>query len=101
MKTFREIKVQIEQLKPELHGLYGVSRVELFGSFVRVDQGEDSDLDVLVDFDRPVFLMDVAGLEIFLREHLQINVDVVLRRCVRPELRNVILDEAVAVLNGR
>jgi len=74
---------------------YGVKRIELLGSYVRGEQREDSDLDVLVEFDRPVSLLDVVGLEQFLSDTLQTKVDVVLRRSVRPELKEIILKEAV------
>jgi len=97
VKTFEEIKSQIEPLKGDLHRLYGVSRIEIFGSYVRGEQREHSDLDTLVDFDRPVSLLDVAGLEVFLCEHLGVKVDVVLRRSVRSELREIIFNEAVSV----
>ncbi len=97
VKTFEEIKSQIEPLKGDLHRIYGVSRIEIFGSYARGEQLEESDLDVLVDFDRPVSLLDVAGLEIFLSEQLHTKVDVVLRRSVRPELREIIFNEAVPI----
>ena len=97
MKTFEEIKSQIEPLKGDLHRLYGVSRIEIFGSYVRGEQREDSDLDILVDFDRPVSLLDVAGLKNFLCEQLGVKADIVLRRSVRSELREGILNEAVPV----
>ena len=97
MKTFEQIKSQIEELKAELHQRYGLSRIEIFGSYVRGEQLEESDLDVLVDFDRPVSLLDVASLEIFLSEQLHTKVDVVLRRSVRPELREIIFNEAVPI----
>ena len=97
MKTLEEIKSHIEPLKGDLHRLYGVSRIEIFGSYVRGEQREDSDLDILVDFDRPVSLLDVAGLQNFLCEQLGVNVDVVLRRSVRIELREGIFNEAVPI----
>ncbi len=97
MKSVEEIKRKISVLMNVLHKDYGVSRIELFGSYVRGEQREDSDLDVLVDFDREVSLLDVVGLEIFLSESLGIKVDIVLRRSVRPELKEIILSEAVPV----
>lgn len=97
MKSVEEIKRKISVLMNALHKDYGVSRIELFGSYVRGEQREDSDLDVLIDFDREVSLLDVVGLEIFLSESLGIKVDVVLRRSVRPELKEIIFSEAVPV----
>jgi len=95
MQELSSIKKKISRLKSELMKQYGVKRIELFGSYVRGEQREDSDLDVLVEFDRPVSLLDVVGLEQFLSDILQTKVDVVLRRSVRPELKEIILKEAV------
>jgi uncharacterized protein len=97
MKTFDEIKRTLSSLKLIIHEDYGVSEIEIFGSYVRGEQQATSDIDVLVDFDRDVSLLDVAGLQIFLTENLGIKTDVVLKRSVRKELRDSILAEAVPV----
>jgi hypothetical protein len=95
MKNILEIKRQLSALKEIIHKDYGVSRIEVFGSYVRGEQREDSDLDVLVDFDRDVSLLDVVGLELFLSDSIGIKTDVVLRRSVRRELKDIIFGEAV------
>ena len=97
MKTIEEIKRQLSSLKEILHKDFGVSRLEVFGSYVRGEQRKDSDLDVLVDFDREVSLLDVVGLEYFLSDNLGIKTDVVLRRSVRKELKDIIFSEATPV----
>lgn len=97
MKTIEEIKKQINALKKKLHTDYGVSGIEVFGSYVRGEQREDSDLDILVEFDREVSLLDVVGLELFLSDTIGVKTDVVLRRSVRKELKDIIFKEAVPV----
>lgn len=97
MKNVDELRRQIFVLKNTLHKDYGVFKIELFGSYVRGEQREDSDIDVLVEFDRDVSLLDVAKLQIFLTDELGIKTDVVLRRSVREELKDVIFAEAVTV----
>lgn len=97
MKTIEEIKQQISALKEKLHTVYGVSGIEVFGSYVRGEQREGSDLDILVEFDREVSLLDVVGLELFLSDTIGIKTDVVLRRSVRNELKDIIFKEAVPV----
>ena len=64
MKTFEEIKSQIEPLKGDLHRIYGVSRIEIFGSYVRGEQLEESDLDLIVSGNQHSILM----IEGFARE---------------------------------
>ncbi|MDD5673332.1 MAG: nucleotidyltransferase family protein [Chitinivibrionales bacterium] len=97
MRNLTEIKQSLAALKSEIHKRYGVSNIEVFGSYVRGEQRIDSDVDVLVEFDREVDLLDVSGLRIMLCERLKMQVDVVLKRSVRPELKEFILNEAVPV----
>ena len=39
---------------PHLNSCYGIKRIGLFGSFARGTQKEDSDIDILVEFERPI-----------------------------------------------
>jgi predicted nucleotidyltransferase len=97
MRTLNEIKRTLSSLKTKIHDQYGVSNLEMFGSYVRGEQSEDSDIDVLVEFDRDVSLLDVSALQIYLSEKLEAKVDVVLRRSVRRELQDTIFAEAISV----
>jgi predicted nucleotidyltransferase len=97
VKTLDEIKKKLFDMKSEIHIRYGVSNIEVFGSYVRGEQHENSDLDVLVEFDRDIDLLEVSGLKILLSEQLGMNVDVVLKRSVRPELKTIIFNEAVPI----
>jgi hypothetical protein len=49
-----DIKKMLEQLKPELTERFYVQSIGLFGSIVRDDFSSNSDIDIIVDFDRPV-----------------------------------------------
>ena len=66
-----------------------VRRIGLFGSFLRGERGEESDLDILVEMERPTFdhYMD---LKFFLEEHLNRPVDLVLADTVKPRLKPII-----------
>lgn len=97
MRKLSSIKTKISQFKTDLREQFGVKNIEIFGSYVRGEQKKDSDLDVLVEFSKPVSLLDVVGLENFLSDMLHIKVDVVLKRSVRPELKEIIFHEAVPV----
>ena len=78
----------------------GVTRLALFGSVLRCDDGPDSDVDVLVDVDseRDFSLVDLASLRLRLCELLGREVDVVQRDHLKPLLRDAILREARDVL---
>ena len=71
--------------------------VGLFGSFVREQQSEASDIDVLVDFDEKADPFDLVGLALFLEDRLQRKVDVVSKSALREELRESVLQEVVLV----
>ncbi len=95
--TLDEIRAAVRALVPELRRDYGVTSIELFGSYVRGEQDEASDLDVLVEFDpaRKLSLFDLAGLEQELTDRLGVRVDLVEKRSVKPALRDRILREAI------
>jgi len=75
---------------------YGVQRLRLFGSCVRGEGSEQSDLDFLVEFETRSFdaYMD---LKTFLEKLFGRQVDLVLPDTVKPRLRSSILEEAVDV----
>jgi len=97
MKTFNELSKKLISLKKELHDRYAVSKIEVFGSYVRGEQQKNSDLDVLVEFDRTIDLLDLVSLEMFISEQLGIKADVIPKRSIRSELRDIILTEAIAL----
>lgn len=95
MRGVNEIKMILKGSKPLLRERYKVCEIGLFGSYVRGEQRPGSDLDVLVEFEEPVSLLDLAALEIFLGDLLGTSVDVVPKRDIRKELREEIMREAV------
>ena len=97
MKDLNEIKKIIKQHRNILADRYGIAVVGIFGSYVRGEQEQRSDIDLLADILRPISLLEMVGAEIYLSEVLEIKVDLVPKRNVREELRNNILEEAVNI----
>jgi hypothetical protein len=97
MKTLTEIRNIVRQQSEILGDKYGVAVVAIFGSYARGEQVEESDLDLLVEFLRPISLLELVGAEIYLSEVLGVKADLVPKRDVRAELRESILKEAVAL----
>jgi predicted nucleotidyltransferase len=97
MKTLNEIKTIIRQHRDVLAEKYGIAVVGIFGSYVRDEQGQQSDIDLLADILRPISLLELVGAELYLNEILGAKVDLVPKRDVREELRETILREAIAV----
>jgi predicted nucleotidyltransferase len=99
MKALKEIKHRLEALNPALKKNFSVEGIELFGSYVRGEQTEKSDLDVLVTFSEPndVDLFKFIELRLFLKEKLGVEVDLVEKDTLKPRLKGRILEEAVKV----
>jgi len=62
--------------KSFLKSEFGVVNIGLFGSFVKGHQKEDSDIDLLVDFEQPRFDW-LAGLQLYLEEKFDRNIEIV------------------------
>jgi predicted nucleotidyltransferase len=88
-----EIINTIRKSKPELAAKYGVSEVGLFGSFVRRQENESSDIDILVSFDRDIDLFEFVDLKQLLEKKLQAKVDLVMRSALKPAIGKHILQE--------
>lgn len=87
----------LQEHMPELERDYGVASLALFGSYVRGEEREDSDLDVLVDFSTTPSLLDLASLQRNLGDYLHTSVDLVPKSCLRETISTQILREAVEV----
>ncbi|MEO6324253.1 MAG: nucleotidyltransferase family protein [Thermoanaerobaculia bacterium] len=75
---------------------YGVRHLALFGSAARGEDGAESDLDFLVEFDRKTF-RNYMGLLRLLEVTFGRRVDLVIREALKPALRESVLREAVDV----
>ena len=69
---------------------FGVKALSIFGSVARDEAREDSDLDVLVEFDGPTKFQPYMDLKFFLEDILTCKVDVATPQMLRPELRDAI-----------
>lgn len=89
------ISDQIKNDMPYLREKYGVSEIGIFGSRLRGDAAIDSDLDVLVEFSRTVDYFEFLELEEHLSILLGVNVDLVEKKALRPNIGKSILSEVV------
>jgi len=83
--------------KANLARHFGVTGLALFGSTVRGNAREDSDVDVLVSFDGPATSERYFGVQFYLEDLLGRPVDLVTDKALRPQLRPHIEREAVRV----
>ena len=85
------------RLKPELVKRFGVTSLALFGSTVRNEVTEDSDIDIVVSFDAPATSKKYFGVQFLLEDALSHPVDLVTEKAMRPELQPYIYKELVNV----
>ncbi|RMD59355.1 nucleotidyltransferase [Candidatus Parcubacteria bacterium] len=97
MLTAEEILDRLRELKSELVTRYRVTEIGLFGSVVSGEQKANSDIDLLVEFGEGADLFDLIGLSLYLEEEFGCRVDVVPRKALREELREVVLGQVVEV----
>jgi len=79
---------------PVLHEHYGVRALWIFGSYVRGEQYQKSDLDLLVEFESPPSLFEFVRLERYLSDILKVKVDLVMKSALKPAIGRHILEEA-------
>ena len=96
MEQLSEIKQVLQQLKPDLSKRFHVQSLGLFGSVVRDDFSPTSDIDIIVDFDRPVGI-EFIDLADYIEQRLQKKVDLVSRRGIKDKYFNAIEREIVYV----
>ena len=87
----------LRQNLPEISRKYKVSYLGIFGSYIRGEQGPESDLDILVEFEEAPGFFEYIQLEDYLSEILGVKVDLVMKSALKPAIGKHILGEVVAV----
>ncbi len=96
-KSLEEIKRILREYKPILAKKFYVKEINLFGSYVRGEETPSSDIDILVEFEKPIGL-EIVDLNDYLEQVLGIKVDVVSKKAVirQPRLWQHIKEELVS-----
>jgi hypothetical protein len=92
MITKAEILNKLRELKPVLYRDYSVREIGLFGSFSDNSFTEDSDIDLLVEFEKPVG-WKYLSLEIFLENVFGRKIDLVTKNALKEQIRDNILNQ--------
>jgi predicted nucleotidyltransferase len=82
MENLNTILEILGQHKKRLIDKYGLSQLAVFGSYARSQQGENSDVDILVDFNKPIGL-EFIDLAEELEQILRLKVDLVSKRGIK------------------
>ncbi len=96
MKTLDEVKKILQFHKDDLRRDFHVKEIGVFGSFSRGEQGEGSDIDIMVDFEEPIG-WEFTDLNEYLEKILKLHVDLATPRALKPLIRDDILNDLVYV----
>lgn len=94
MKTRKKVEETLKRYKPLLMEQFKVKEIGIFGSYIRGEESEKSDVDILVEFYDPIG-WEFIDLKEFLEEILGKKVDLVTVRALKPQLKDKILKEVV------
>jgi predicted nucleotidyltransferase len=97
MKTKGQILTFLSQNKKLFRDKFHIVRIGLFGSYAREEQNQNSDIDLLVEFEENT--QDLYELKIQLKEFFQIqlgiDVDICREKYIKPRFKSSILKETV------
>ncbi|MBI5968423.1 MAG: nucleotidyltransferase family protein [Deltaproteobacteria bacterium] len=96
MRKLEEIKKILSKHKDELSEKYKVKMLGVFGSYVREEQTEISDVDILVEFAEPVGF-EFIHLADYLEELLGLPVDLVTRDAIKPNRWKLVSEKLMYV----
>ena len=94
MNNSADIFAKISQIKPVLQRDYSLETIGVFGSVSDNSFDKNSDIDILVEFSKPIG-WKVLSMELFLEKELQRKIDLVTKDALKPQLKNDILNSVV------
>jgi len=92
MITGDDILLKLKELKPALRNEFAVSKIGLFGSFTDGTFSEESDIDLLVELEKPIG-WKILSLEIYLEKVFNRKVDLVTKSALKEPIRDRILKQ--------
>lgn len=96
MLSRSDVITKLIELKPLLHKDFAVREIGLFGSFSDSSFTESSDIDILVDFDRPIG-WKFFSLELYLEKIFDRKIDLVTKNALKDQIKENILKQVTYV----
>lgn len=96
MSTIDSIKSALQSRKAYFFDKYGIASLAIFGSYARSEQDSNSDLDLLVDFDRDIGL-EFISLANELEKYIGLKIDLVSKKGVKKSYLDLIIQDCVYV----
>lgn len=97
MHQLEQIKQKLDQNLIQIKQQYHIKQLGIFGSYIRGEATENSDLDILVEFEPQASfgLLTFCELENYLSDLLAIKVDLVMKDGLKPHIGKNILQEVI------
>ena len=92
-----QVLAQLQCHRQEIEQRFAIKDLSVFGSAARDELRQDSDIDVLVEFEGAATFDGYMELKFYLEELLGRNVDLVTHDAVKPRMRPLIEQEAIHV----
>ncbi len=92
MTTKNDILAKLREIKPILYRNYSVTEIGLFGSFAEGDFSEESDIDILVELEKPIG-WKIFSLELFLEQIFKRKIDLVTKNALKDQIKENILNQ--------
>ena len=96
-KDLEEIKRILKENKEVLKKEFKIKEIGIFGSYVHNRQKEESDVDILVEFEEVPSLLKFIHIENYLSELLGVKVDLVTKNALKPYIGKIILKEVMFI----
>ena len=97
MKTKEEVLRILKDELPHLKEKYGIRKIGIFGSYSRGEQNIDSDVDLLVDFEKPIGFFRFLAVEDYIEEKLGVKAELVTEDALKPRMKPHVLEEVIYV----
>ncbi len=97
MKRIDEILKILREELPYLREKFHVKNIGLFGSYARGEQTEGSDIDLIVEFEKPIDFFTLVELEDYLTEKLGAKVEVVTPNALNERIKRYIMKDVAYV----
>jgi predicted nucleotidyltransferase len=92
MITKTEILLKLKELKPMLFKDYAVKEIGLFGSFSDETYSENSDIDIIVELEKPIG-WKFFSLELYLEKIFERKIDLVTKNALKAQIKDSILKQ--------
>jgi len=96
MMTKKDILSKLKEIKPNLYKDYAVREIGLFGSFSDGSYTEESDIDILVDLERPIG-WKFFSLELYLEKIFNRKIDLVTKNALKEQIKEDILKQVTYI----